>query len=133
MSLGVSFRVFSRLFVCLFASFRVFSCLFVSFRIFSHYSILKSEKTRKDTKRHQQYIRSRLIRVYSHCIMSLGVSFRVFSCLFASFRVFSHFSILNCEKPRKDTNNTLDPDLFVSIRIVLCLLRCLFVSFCLLV
>ena len=65
--------------------------------------------------------------------MSLGVSFRVFSCLFASFsvffRVFSHFSILKREKTRKDTNNTLDLDLFVSIRIELCLLGCLFASF----
>ena len=61
--------------------------------------------------------------------MSLGVSFCVFSCLFASFRVFSHFSILRREKTRKDTNNTLDLDLFVSIRIVLCLLGCLFASF----
>ena len=33
--------------------------------------------------------RSRLIRVFSHCIMSLWVSFRVFLCLFASFRVLS--------------------------------------------
>ena len=73
-------------------SFRAFLRLFVSFRILV--------KTRKDTKRQQQYIRSRLIRVYSHCIMSLGclfVSFRVFSCvfscLFVSFRVFSSFSM----------------------------------------
>ena len=46
-----------------------------------------------------------------------------------SFRVFSHFSILKCEKTRRDTNNTLDLDLFVSIRIELCLLGCLFASF----
>ena len=67
MSLGVSFRVFLRLFVCLFVSFRVFSCLFVclfvSFRVFS--CLFAS------------------FRVFS----CLFVSFRVFSCLFVSFRV----------------------------------------------
>ena len=37
-----------------------------------------------------QYIRSRLIRVYSHCIMCLGVSFRLFSCLFAPLLNLKH-------------------------------------------
>ena len=43
------------------------------------------------TKRHQQYIRSRLIRVYSHCIMSLEVSFRAFSCVFSPFSMTALF------------------------------------------
>ena len=66
MSLGVSFRVFLRLFVsfrvfsclfvclfvsfrvfsCLFASFRVFSCLFVSFRVFSSFSMTPEKMCR---------------------------------------------------------------------------------------
>ena len=72
---------------------------------------LTDEKTGKDTKRHEitrkrlgtdisatidladDLPRSRLIRIFSHCLFGcLLVSF-LFSCLFASFRVFSHFSM----------------------------------------
>ena len=95
----------------------------VSFRVFSHFSILKCEKTRIDTKRHQRYIRSQLIRFYSHCIMSLGVSFCVFSYLFASFRVsfrvFSHFSIL---KMRKDTKRQKQ---YIRSRLILVYSHCI--------